>query len=232
MKDKIIGILAGMGPRSTAPFIDLVIDECQLQYGAKYDEEFPKIMIYSLPTPFYIDRPINHDLMKETIIQGLKQLEAAGASFIGMPCNSAHVYYEELKSAIDIPLLHIVDETIKKLPETPQRVSLFSTKTTFESGIYQSGIEQSGHEFVFKEKWQYELNVLIKGIKSDKEDPENVKLWKRLLEEVKGESIQHIILGCTDLNVVVVKTPEAINIIDSAKCLSEAVVRQYLNTDC
>ncbi|TCO68302.1 hypothetical protein [Marinisporobacter balticus] len=41
MNGSLIGILAGMGPRSTAPFLDLVIDECQLQYGAKYDEEFP-----------------------------------------------------------------------------------------------------------------------------------------------------------------------------------------------
>ena len=61
MNGNLIGILAGMGPRSTAPFLDLVIDECQLQYGAKYDEEFPHMMVYSLPTPFYIDRPINHD---------------------------------------------------------------------------------------------------------------------------------------------------------------------------
>ena len=67
MNDCMIGILAGMGPRSTAPFIDLVVNECQLQYGAKYDEEFPKMMIYSLPTPFFIDRPINHNLMKKTI---------------------------------------------------------------------------------------------------------------------------------------------------------------------
>lgn len=37
MNDCMIGILAGMGPRSTAPFIDLVVNECQLQYGAKYD---------------------------------------------------------------------------------------------------------------------------------------------------------------------------------------------------
>ncbi|MEW8956865.1 MAG: amino-acid racemase, partial [Clostridium sp.] len=76
MSESLVGILAGMGPRSTAPFIDLVIDECQLQYGAKYDEEFPKIMVYSLPTPFYINHPINHELMKKTIIEGLQKLES------------------------------------------------------------------------------------------------------------------------------------------------------------
>ena len=55
----VIGILAGMGPRSTAPFVDMVVDECQRQYGARYDIDFPPMQIYALPTPFYIDRPIS-----------------------------------------------------------------------------------------------------------------------------------------------------------------------------
>lgn len=58
MPENIIGILAGMGPRSTAPFIDLVIDECQRQYGAQNDIDFPSMMIYSLPAPCYVDAAV------------------------------------------------------------------------------------------------------------------------------------------------------------------------------
>ncbi len=171
MKNKsMIGILAGMGPRSTSPFIDLVMDACQTLYGAKYDEDFPEIMIYSLPTPFYIDRPMDHQLMKKTIIEGLKKLESIGVDFIAMPCNSAHIYFDELERSIGIPLINIVDETIKHLPETPQKVTLFSTSSTFESEIYQKGIQNSGHEFIFESNWQQKLNSLIQGIKNDKED--------------------------------------------------------------
>ncbi|WBV23599.1 MULTISPECIES: hypothetical protein [Pantoea] len=36
-----IGVLAGMGPRSTAPFIDMLVTDCQVGYGAKYDLDFP-----------------------------------------------------------------------------------------------------------------------------------------------------------------------------------------------
>ena len=153
MNEKLIGILAGMGPRSTAPFVDLIIDECQSQYGAKYDDEFPKMMIYSLPTPFYIARPINHDLMKETIIDGLQKLESTGVNFIAMPCNSAHIYFKELKESINIPILNIVEETVKKLPTISQKVTLFSTSSTFESTIYQNGIIHNGHEFIFKQSY-------------------------------------------------------------------------------
>ena len=58
MSSRLIGILAGMGPRSTAPFVDLVLDECQRQYGARHDVEFPRMMTYSLPVPFYPEIPL------------------------------------------------------------------------------------------------------------------------------------------------------------------------------
>ena len=73
----LIGILAGMGPRSTAPFIDAVIDQCQQQYGASLDEEFPRMMILSLPTPFYAVDPQGQvavlDAMRWTPIRPLWQ---------------------------------------------------------------------------------------------------------------------------------------------------------------
>ncbi|MCC0636442.1 MULTISPECIES: amino acid racemase [unclassified Clostridioides] len=231
MNKKLIGILAGMGPRSTAPFVDLIIDECQSQYGARYDEEFPEIMIYSLPTPFYIDRAINHELMKKTIIKGLKKLESIGTNFIAMPCNSAHIYFEELKESIGIPLLNIVEETIKYLPAMPQKVTLLSTSSTFESTIYQKGITKAGHEFIFKEEWQKKINALIQNIKTDKNNPQNINIWNELLESIKFESIENIVIACTDLNVVLEKIQPSINIIDSSKCLAESVIKKYLELE-
>lgn len=50
----MIGILAGMGPKSTGPFVDTVVAQCQTIYGAKHDMDFPHMMIYSCPTPFYM----------------------------------------------------------------------------------------------------------------------------------------------------------------------------------
>lgn len=228
MTEKLIGILTGMGPRSTAPFIDLVIDECQAQYGAKYDEEFPKMMIYSLPTPFYIDRPINHELMKKTIIEGLQKLESIGVSLIAMPCNSAHIYSKELKESINIPLLNIVESTVKNLPLISQKVTLFSTSSTLESKIYQKGIINGNHEFIFKDEWQVKLNNLIQNIKIDKENIQNIAIWNELIEDVKKESIENIIIACTDLNAILEKAHPPINIIDSSKCLAKSVVRNYL----
>jgi len=98
MKHVTIGILGGMGAKATAPFVDLVVDQCQALYGASYDNDYPHMMIYSLPTPMYLDRPLDHELVSATVLAGLRRLESTGVDFIAMPCNTAHQYHERLQA--------------------------------------------------------------------------------------------------------------------------------------
>lgn len=226
-----IGILAGMGPRSTTPFLELVLDQCQTQYGAKYDIDYPHIMMYSLPTPFYIDREIDHSLMQRTITDGLKKLEATGASFIAMPCNSAHLYFDELKNAIDIPLLNIVEETISCLPGGKQRITIFATETTVKSALYQKGIISAGHEFVFQEHWQGKVNSVINAVKLKQDRNIINSLWNELIHEVKCQSVDSIIIACTDLSMLNNVMEQGLNIYDSSEALAKSVVKRYLRTE-
>ncbi|WP_060875625.1 aspartate/glutamate racemase family protein [Myroides odoratus] len=226
--NKTLGILAGMGPRSTTPFLEQVLDECQRQYNAVLDEEFPKIIIYSLPTPFYLDREIDHDLMQKTIIEGLKKLKENGVHSIAMPCNSAHIYINHLQQAIDTKLFNIIEQTVNQLPIDKTNVTLFATKTTFDSTLYQKEILTKGHTFVFESHWQTRLNDLISGIKKDKSNPHNLLLWEELLQEVKAKT-SCIIIACTDLNVVMQHSNVEAHFVDSSLALAKAFVQDYVD---
>ncbi|PFB20720.1 aspartate/glutamate racemase family protein [Bacillus cereus] len=217
----MIGILAGMGPKSTGPFVDTVVAGCQTIYGAKHDMDFPHMMIYSCPTPFYMDHPIDHEAMKKAIIEGAQKLESTGASFIAMPCNTAHLYFEELQRSLSIPILNIVDETLQAIPETAKRVALLATEATVQAGIYQDGIAKRNIEYIHYEKWQTMINQIIMYIKSG-EVEEARKLWSALVVQLKDE-VDTAIIACTDLNVVASE-----DFVDSSQCLAKAVVRMYL----
>lgn len=216
----MIGILAGMGPKSTGPFVDTVVAECQTIYGAKHDMDFPHMMIYSCPTPFYMDRPIDHAAMKKAIIEGAQKLESTGVDFIAMPCNTAHLYFEELQRSITIPILNIVDETLKAIPENTKRVALLATEATVQASIYQDGITKRDIEYIHNEQWQEMINQIITCIKGG-EIEEARKLWSLLVLQLKDE-VDIAIIACTDLNVVVSE-----DFVDSAQCLAKAVVRIY-----
>ncbi|MEK4580735.1 aspartate/glutamate racemase family protein [Bacillus sp. FSL R12-0074] len=216
----MIGILAGMGPKSTGPFVDTVVAECQTIYGATHDMDFPHMMIYSCPTPFYMDRPIDHAAMKKAIIEGAQKLESTGVDFIAMPCNTAHLYFEELQRSITIPILNIVDETLKAIPENTKRVALLATEATVQASIYQDGITKRDIEYIHNEQWQEMINQIITRIKGG-EIEEARKLWSLLVLQLKDE-VDTAIIACTDLNVVVSE-----DFVDSAQCLAKAVVRIY-----
>lgn len=224
--NKVIGILAGMGPRSTAPFVDAVVTECQAQYGAKLDDDFPEMMILSLPTPFRVDTPIDHHQMKEIISKGLRKLEATGVAFIVMPCNSAHIYFEDLKAAISVPLLNIIEETLTQMPPGGC-ATLFATKATFDACIYQDGIREAGCEFKFDPEWQPIINQIITSIKDGDLATANSN-WKSLVAKVHGQGVTTIISACTDLNVVAHLHESPMRFVDSGKALAKAVVREYL----
>ncbi|MFP3378748.1 amino acid racemase [Bacillus sp. SIMBA_069] len=217
----MIGILAGMGPKSTAPFVDTVVAGCQTIYGAKHDIDFPHMMIYSCPTPFYMDRPIDHEAMKKAIIEGAQKLESTGVSFIAMPCNTAHLYFEELQRSISIPILNIVDETLQAIPETAKKVTLLATEATIQAGIYQDGITKRNIEYIHHEKWQTMINQIISCIKGGEIEKAR-KLWDALVLQLR-EEVDTAIIACTDLNVVASE-----NFVDSAQCLAKAVVRTYV----
>ncbi|MGH0779591.1 aspartate/glutamate racemase family protein [Bacillus cereus] len=217
----MIGILAGMGPKSTGPFVDTVVAECQTIYGAKHDMDFPHMMIYSCPTPFYMDRPIDHEAMKKAIIEGAQKLESTGASFIAMPCNTAHLYFDELQQSLSIPILNIVDETLQAIPENTKRVALLATEATVQAGIYQDGIAKRNIEYIHYEQCQETINQIITYIKSG-EVEEARELWSALVLQLKDE-VDTAIIACTDLNVVANE-----DFVDSAQCLAKAVVRMYV----
>lgn len=220
--ETMIGILAGMGPKSTGPFVDTVVAECQTIYGAKHDMDFPHMMIYSCPTPFYMDRPIDHEAMKKAIIEGAQKLESTGASFIAMPCNTAHLYFEELQQSLSIPILNIVDETLKAIPETAKRVALLATEATVQSGIYQDGIVKRNIEYIHYEQWQESINQIISYIKGGEIEKAH-ELWNTLVLQLRDE-VDTAIIACTDLNVVASE-----DFVDSSQCLAKAVVRMYLS---
>ncbi len=227
MRKKFIGILAGMGPRSTAPFVDMVVTECQIQCGAKRDEEFPHMMIYLLPVAFRLDTPAERSTVRETISGGLKRLEVTGADFIAMPCNAAHIFSDELAKSINVPLLNMIDETLLSMPPALKRVAFFAAGVTARAGLYQRGVEQRGLDVALDESWQGEVDELITAIKSSADAHLPGELWDALVAKVAASGIDTILLACTDLNVVSQRVPEGVALIDATQCLAKAVVREY-----
>jgi len=223
----MIGILAGMGPKSTGPFVDKVVEQCQKIYGAKYDIDFPHMMIYSCPTPFYIDRSIDHNEMKLAIIKGVQKLESIGVDFIAIPCNTAHIYFQEIQYSSSVPVLNMVEETIKQLPKHSKKVALLATEPTVQSEIYQKAMMNHKLDYIQKSSWQLYVNEIISKIKTGQIN-ESIQLWHELQLDLSN-SVDSVVVACTDINVIFNHNQYDLHFVDSSTCLAQAIVKKYLS---
>ena len=106
-KYKKIGILGGMGPEATTDLYMKIIREFQKKQNAKYDCDFPEIIIDSIPLPDIIESEIDESEISEMLINGCQLLQSSKADFIVIPCNSVHKYIEEMRESVDIPVSQV-----------------------------------------------------------------------------------------------------------------------------
>ncbi len=227
-----IGVLAGMGPRSTAPFIDMLITQCQMQYGAKNDMDFPRIHIISLPTPFYPGRNIDNNLMIKCLRSGVSDLLKVGVSFISIPCNLAHIYFDEMNDAANgIEILHIADCSIKRISAHQKDLALLATQPTIASGIYEKRFFGLGKRVVNSSELNnitYELIASIK--KSGYKDSRTIELWNSVKSEIKNLKAHATLIACTDVSPLIDASTNHLEMIDTAESLALATIKKYIDT--
>jgi aspartate racemase len=124
---KTVGIIGGLGPETTAEFYLNIINKTQ----ERYDKKRPPILRRSVSIPYEIERDSilrNIGVQRNIpyILNEARGLENGGADFIVMPCNSLHVYIDDLRSSVDIPVLSIIDESVKYIQKQGiQNLELF-----------------------------------------------------------------------------------------------------------
>ncbi|MGP2449423.1 aspartate/glutamate racemase family protein [Pantoea stewartii subsp. indologenes] len=225
-----LGVLAGMGPRSTAPFIDMLVDECQKQYGARFDIDYPKMHIISLPTPFFPDRVVEDAAMSAALRDGISDLVKAGVNLIAVPCNVAHCYFAEMQEAsAGIPVLHIADCALEHLPAETENIAVIATASTLDAGFYQQRLHIAGKRCVSSDPLRAITTGLIALVKQRGfSDPEVITQWRTLISLAQDAGAQALLIACTDISPLLKSHPQQpLPIVDTATSLAEAVIRGF-----
>ena len=141
----ILGIFGGMGPEATADLYRKIVELT----SATHDQDHIPTLIYSLPqVPERTECIRNNDhSIVPYLVEGVTRLGKSGASMIAIPCNTVHYYFDHMKNAVSIPIIHMIEEAVSevavKLPGT-KKVGLLATAGTLESGLYENELIKSG----------------------------------------------------------------------------------------
>lgn len=204
MSDKILGILGGLGPLATVYFMDMVVK----MTDAEIDQEHISMIVLNhaaIPdrTEFILDNTKPNPL--PMMVEDAKKLEAAGADYVVMPCNTAHFFYEQIQRNINIPMLNIIEETVRYAVEKTdglKKLGILATKGTISAGAYQNMCERFGIDWAVPSlnDEQSLMNIIYNQVKAGKQV--NIDEFLRIIENMKADGCDAVVLGCTELSVI------------------------------
>ena len=229
MQEKIIGILGGMGPEATGDLFLKIIKATP----AKRDQNHLRIIIDNNPK---IPERTSAILGKgksplKQLQETLHNLEKAGAEVIAMPCNTAHYYYNELQASANVPIINMISETVAHIYQNfpnIKKVGLLATTGTVKSRIYHKAITKMG--VITPDDSEQEIVMdAIYGEQGIKAGFTQGKSRNALLEVAKGlinRGAEAIIIGCTEVSLVLTQEDLPVPLIDALQVLAEAVIRE------
>jgi aspartate racemase len=227
----LIGALVGMGPNSTAPFYDAVINYARKLYGAKNDMDFPEMVLISLPTPFFPGVEPNHQQMVTILTDAITRLNRLEVNYIVIPCNIVHRYYDILQKASTVPILNIIDITVNKLQYLSSKeviVALIGARSTVEAGLYQKQITDKGFKIFHTPKLQHKMDRLLTELKTNNLCEKTKNYWIDIVHYLEKNDCDYGIIACTDISPCIRVCSGKLLLIDSMDALAEATVEQYM----
>ncbi len=232
MKKKIIGVLGGMGPESTAIFYHTLIQQCQKQYGAQYDDDYPEIFIYNLPIPDVVEGLTRPKETLAMLIKGAKKIESIGVDFMVMPCNTAHYFYPDMAKSISMPFICIFLATAKKIKSKGyKKVGFLATETTIKYKSYDKDFEKNGITLILPDQNDQEkLTKIIMNILAGRKLDADKEALKQIIGSLKTKGAKAIVLACTDLPILLKQKDVEIEVFDTVEILAEATIQYSIGT--
>jgi|TARA_Y100000310_G_scaffold345516_1_gene465867 aspartate racemase len=220
-----------MGPVSTAEFYREIIRQCQKQYGAKYDEDYPEIFIYNLPIPDVVEGLKTPEKTLEVLVNGAKKLASIGIDFMTIPCNTVQYFYEDIQAKLEAPLLNIVKESAMKLKSLGySKIGILATETTIKTKLYEKIFSELGIT-LFSPQNQSIVNNVILNILAGKRSESDKNNLLQIITELKEQGAEAVLLGCTDLSFFLEKQVSSLPIYDSTIILAEMTVKYAITSN-
>jgi len=228
---KTIGMLGGMSWESTLNYYRAVNEGVKQALGGLHSA---RVVLFSVD--FAEIEELQHrgewEKTAEILIDAARAVERAGADFLIICTNTMHLVAPQVQNAIDIPIVHIADATARALQKSGvRRVGLLGTRFTMEEPFYRGRLEENFsievivpdgegrravHDIIYRE--------LCLGVIKE----ESRKRFVAVIEELKKQGAEAVILGCTEIALLVRQQDTGIPLYDTTAIHAERAVELAL----
>ena len=226
-----IGLIGGISWVSTSDYYTLINKGINEKLGGL---NFSECLIYSFN---YADIKKNNDANDwdstfNMLLKAAEVLKSGGAEAILLCANTMHLIADRLQQAIDIPLIHIAEETAIEIQKKEiKKVGLLGTKFTMELDFFKDKLAEKGIETIIpnseadKDFIHYTIfEELGRGIATE----ETKKRYLEIANELIKNGAEGIILGCTEIPFVIKEGDLNVPIFDTTLIHTQAAINFQL----
>lgn len=208
---KFFTVLGGMGTLATESYVRILDQRTPTNCDQDY---LDYIVVNHATVPDRTSWILDHDQESPVpvLVEDVKQQSLLQPEFFVLICNTAHYFFKDLQAATEIPILNMLEETvkeIKKIKPDAKKVGLLATPGTVESGIYDHYIQAAGYEELkpTQEILDATEDLIYLDIKKAGHS-DGAKYHELVRKMVEEQGADVVILGCTELSYAEELNPE------------------------
>jgi aspartate racemase len=228
---KTIGMIGGMSWESSIEYYRIINEKVKEKLGGLHSA---KSMMYSVD--FADVETLQHagrwEDATQAMIEAARHVEAGGADFLIICTNTMHKMADEVEAAIEIPLLHIADATAEVIKSQGlTKIGLLGTKFTMEEDFYRGRlVEKHGLNVLIPEADDREIvhRVIYDELVLGEIKSESREQYKQIIEKLITAGAQGIILGCTEIGLLVKEEDSRVPLFDTTYIHAVSAVEMAL----
>jgi aspartate racemase len=229
-KEKIVGILGGMGPEATVDLMQRIIRLTP----ALDDADHIRCIVDNNPkVPSRIKAIIEGDGEDPgpCMADMGRRLETWGADFLAIACNTAHYYYDAVQQAVSIPVINLIDLVADHVNDNfpnQRKIGILASPAVSMTGLYTQRFSRLGIEDVWPEPdHQASLLSIIRAIKKGNTGSNVRDDYKRVCQNLMQRGAEIALIACTELSALGGDLP--LKSLDAAEILAMEIVRVATN---
>jgi aspartate racemase len=218
-EQRIAGVLGGMGPAATVDFLAKLVAATE----AASDQDHIHLIIDhnpKVPNRHAAIAGLTPDISPELTAMA-KRLEAAGADFLVMVCNTAHAYTEQIRASVSIPFVSIIDVVMDELRGLPvKHIGIMAAEGCLRAELYQKALAGAGLEAVLWSEGELARFMdLVYRIKAGDRGGDIGAGLSRLAADLVFRGAEVLVAACTEVPLFLGERYTAVPIISSTDLL-------------
>jgi aspartate racemase len=224
---KVIGLIGGMSWESSAEYYRIINETTKTRLGPLFSA---KSLMYTVN--FHEIEQMQHkgqwEQAGDILVVVAKSLERGGADCIVLCTNTMHKLAHSIEAAVSIPFIHIADATAEKIKaQGIKKIGLLGTGFTMEQDFYKGRlIEKYGLEVMVPEKSDRDIvhQIIYDELCQGRILTASKAEYVRIMENLVKQGAEGIILGCTEIMMLVSQADSSVPVFDTTTLHAVAAV--------